>query len=215
MVNLVNRGDVKNKVLLDPFCGVGTILQEAILLGYQNIIGTDINQKAIEAANQNIDWLEYQYKIQNVECKIFQADIRDLSKEILVKSVDNIVTEPYLGPLRRPNSKLEIQNLISDLSSLYINAFKEFKKVLKPNGYLVIILPIFLKSLRQDKGESPIILSKIILTSIKKMGWQVEMPLPKDIIENQVVKVTNRGSIIYSRPDQRVLREIFIFKLSI
>ena len=36
-----------NDTILDPFCGSGTIIHEAFLLGYKNIIGSDISEKAV------------------------------------------------------------------------------------------------------------------------------------------------------------------------
>ena len=54
MVNLSSCG--KGKVLLDPFCGVGTILQEALLEG-ASVIGTDANAWCVKASEENLDWL--------------------------------------------------------------------------------------------------------------------------------------------------------------
>ncbi|MBU1149254.1 hypothetical protein KKI23_04150, partial [Patescibacteria group bacterium] len=55
MINLA--GIKKTDSLLDPFCGSGTILQEAMLLGYRQIIGSDISDKAVRDSKNNIDWL--------------------------------------------------------------------------------------------------------------------------------------------------------------
>ncbi|MEK7167023.1 MAG: DNA methyltransferase, partial [Patescibacteria group bacterium] len=41
---MINLGQIKkDQTILDPFCGSGTILQEANLMGYENIIGSDID----------------------------------------------------------------------------------------------------------------------------------------------------------------------------
>jgi len=37
----------KDAIVLDPFCGSGTILTEALVNGYKNIIGSDISEKAV------------------------------------------------------------------------------------------------------------------------------------------------------------------------
>lgn len=42
--------------VLDPFCGTGVILQEALLMGY-SAYGTDLEPKMVEYSNQNINWL--------------------------------------------------------------------------------------------------------------------------------------------------------------
>ena len=42
--------------ILDPFCGTGVVLQEAILMGYQ-AYGTDISERMVEYAERNLKWL--------------------------------------------------------------------------------------------------------------------------------------------------------------
>src|SRR5208283_1095058 len=53
MVNL--SACAPGKVLLDPFCGVGTILQEA-LLGRAKVVGVDANSWCVKAATENLEW---------------------------------------------------------------------------------------------------------------------------------------------------------------
>jgi len=168
-----------------------------------------------------------------INIKILQSDVKELSQKLLPKSIDAVVTEPYLGPVetRIMNNESRIKEIISELSELYLAAFEEFKKILKPDGKVVIILPIFSKNLRwkrkifSQKIEHPlkpgegglqqIALSDFVLPSLKKQGWQIVNPIPEELRKNPVIKITERGSIIYSRPDQTVLREIFIFKLNL
>ena len=61
MVNLsaCNEG----KTLLDPFCGVGTILQEA-LLEKAAVIGMDKNPWCVKAAEENLEWLIQEYELE-------------------------------------------------------------------------------------------------------------------------------------------------------
>jgi len=203
MINLSQT--LKNEVILDPFCGSGTILQQAILLGYKNIIGADKDKNAVKATEENINWLinklKQKQRFKNI--KFFLSDVREISKKIFPKSIDAIVTEPYLGPIKITSNKLPL--IINQLSNLYINAFKEFKKVLKPNGKVVIIFPVF------RLFKKPIFLSDYLLPKIKKEGWKIEAPLPKNFRKESFVKITARNSIIYSRPNQKILREIFIW----
>ena len=42
--------------VLDPFCGTGVVLQEALLMGHR-AYGTDINERMIEYSKRNLDWL--------------------------------------------------------------------------------------------------------------------------------------------------------------
>ena len=56
LVNLAAGPTPKGR-LLDPFCGTGTILQEALLMGY-SVYGTDLSEKMITYSDKNLSWLE-------------------------------------------------------------------------------------------------------------------------------------------------------------
>lgn len=177
-----------NQIILDPFCGSGTIIQEALLLGYKNIIGSDISPQAIEFTRNNLEWLKTKYKLDIASVQLHTIDVGNLSSKIHFQSISTVVTEPYLGPANI-SIKSEVSSIIKNLSKLYLSAFEEFYRVLKKEGKVVIIFPI----INNQKLD--------ILNDIKRMGFIVE-PLGEE----------PRRSIVYSRPNQRVLREIFIFK---
>ena len=203
MINLAQAP--QTGIILDPFCGVGTVLQEAIKMGYRNLIGTDIDEGAIKRTITNINWLSDQQKINfsDFNLKIFPADVRTLSKLLNPDLVDAIVTEPYLGPIDRIKDSRQISKIISELSELYLAAFRELKQVLKKDGRLVIVFPVFREGAKLHYLP--------IIDEIRKHGWQVINPMPPELQKNPAIKITIRDSIIYSRPDQMVLREIFIF----
>ncbi len=43
-------------VVLDPFCGTGVVLQEAMLMGYR-AYGTDLSERMVEYSEKNLTWL--------------------------------------------------------------------------------------------------------------------------------------------------------------
>ena len=47
-------------MILDPFCGTGVVLQEAILMGYR-AYGTDISDRMIEYSETNLVWFSEKY----------------------------------------------------------------------------------------------------------------------------------------------------------
>lgn len=53
---IVNMAGPQAGVLLDPFCGTGVILQEALLMGY-DALGTDLEPRMVEYSQANLDWL--------------------------------------------------------------------------------------------------------------------------------------------------------------
>ncbi len=128
-------------VVLDPFCGLGTILQEAALSGLE-IRGLDSNKEMVEATKSNLKWLEKEYgiKINNLNEKIIQGDSRRISSYF--KNIDAIVTEPYFGPtLKGLTSEKRAIKIIKELETLYNSCFSEFKKVLKSEGRICISIP--------------------------------------------------------------------------
>src|SRR3989344_358663 len=131
LINLswAKEGDL----LLDPFCGVGTILQEALLMGIK-VIGVDKDKIIIDKCKENLRWLNKN------GWEVINADSRYLSKYI--KSVDNVATEPYLGPfLNSPPNNEEAKRIIKLLEELYSPLFNELYKIVK--GKVSIVIPWF------------------------------------------------------------------------
>ncbi len=138
MINLA--GASLDKTLLDPFCGSGTMLSEAALMGYESLIGTDMSEKAIDDSKTN-----FQFSISNFQtisksqfpkAEFFKCDARRLATEIKPGEVDFIVTEPYLGP-QRPGA--DLRKVKIELDDLYSDAVREFKKILKSGSKVVMI----------------------------------------------------------------------------
>jgi tRNA G10 N-methylase Trm11 len=187
MINLAQTP--QDGVLLDPFCGSGTILTEAALLGYKNIIGSDISEKAISDTMKNIEWMGQTNKKMN----IFQSGVNKLREKIPAGSVDAIVAEPFMGkPLSGRESRPELLNQANELKKLYLSAFAEFGKILKTNGTVVMIIPRF--RFRQEQ------ITINCQEEIKKLGF-VSQPL-----------FENKLSLTYARASQLVIREIWKFK---
>jgi len=182
-------------VLLDPFCGSGTILSEAMLLGYANVIGSDLSPSAIKDTKNNIRWTADNFPVSHPvsDIQIFQSAVERLSSRLKNSSVDSIVTEPYLGkPLRGRETKEDLLRQVHELKRLYINSFKQFYDLLKPQGKIVFIIPRF-----KYKNEW---ITIDCLDNIKNIGFKPVPLLPDKI------------SLLYARPDQLIGREIWRFE---
>lgn len=142
MLNLASRGESNLKVA-DPFCGTGTILVEALLLG-NTAIGSDNDDLAVEGALANCAWATSFYGLKPEQCRVFVSDATHFVDQ--AGSVDVIVTEPYMGPLldeRNPSSLEKIRNIAKGLDKLYRGSFKSWQKILKPGARVVMSIPIF------------------------------------------------------------------------
>ena len=127
---------------LDPFCGIGTILQEASILGLQ-IFGSDIDRQRVSETIRNLEWLneEYNLEIGNISERVFTADARHLSEFVHVK-MDGIATEPILiPPLKRFPSEEEAEDMLQIAGKIYETSLPEMSNVLRKGGKLVLVTP--------------------------------------------------------------------------
>lgn len=199
---LINLGELPlTATLLDPFCGAGTILMEARLLGYQHVIGSDISAEAIRDTRANLAWLREQNLLPreaaNATEQLLTVDVRRLGDKLAVQSIDGIISEPFLGdPRRQHATDAKKQQEIRQLQTLYLDAFRTFHTLLKPQGIVVCILPAF----RLGKNEW---LPLAITDEIKKIGFAIRPLLP------------DHDFIRYSRHDQLVARDIYRFEKNI
>jgi len=203
---MINLAQVKSTdKLLDPFCGSGTILQIAAMMGFKNLYGADTSLRAVESAKENMEWAKQKRHLTDLNCRIDSIDARSLTKTFSLESIDAIVTEPLLGPLKYQNQKYEVRQIINELSALYLEFLTEAKKILKNDGRLIMIWPIFVV-------DNEVIYLPI-LNEVKNMGWQIISPVQNQELKNlSFIKINPRGALIYGRPDQKIKREIFIFK---
>ncbi|HNW20980.1 MAG TPA: methyltransferase domain-containing protein [Bacteroidales bacterium] len=200
MINFSDFINNKNINILDPFCGSGTIISELLLLGYNNIFASDISDSAIENSKKNIKWIINKYNLSNKKVHIFKEDVKDINKKIDRNFIDLIITEPYLGPANLKISDIfSIQKNIRYLEELYLSSFKNFYEILNYRGEIIIIFPVF-KVLDNKKIN---FLRLNIIDQIKDIGF-IEDNFKKLNIENS-------SEMLYSREDQKILREIHKF----
>ncbi len=193
MLNLAQISNLES-VIVDPFCGSGTILSEAILMGYKNIFGSDLSKKAVDDTYKNISWIKELYQINDVKVKLVVKNVVNLSKFIKADFVEAIVTEPFLGPQR---GLIDFKTVISNLESLYSEAISQFKVVLKTGGRIVMVWPFFY-------GQKPI--------NPDYSGFKMVDMLPLNLKANDFIKKHNRATIIYGRSGQKVYREIVVLE---
>ena len=129
------------KVLLDPFCGVGTILQEA-LLEKAMVVGMDVNPWCVKAATENLEWLVQEYGLEDADFRVLQGDVSRLVEKIGQETMDCIVCEPDLGPaLRQVPTGPYAEKIIQKLEPLYFGFVEQAYRALKPGGRLVLVTP--------------------------------------------------------------------------
>jgi len=198
MINL--SGAPLSGKLIDPFCGSGTVLTEAMQLGYAAVIGSDKNPAAVKSTGENIRWLAGRRPELTTKAEAFVADARNLAERLPPDCIDAVITEPYLGPPRRgKETRGELQKTLSELANLYREALTSWRRQLKTGGRVVMILPTFVIG-KEKHGLS--------LSDIAKNGYAVEPLLDASLLSKLGAKSTRNGGLLYGRPDQLVWREI-------
>lgn len=150
---LVNISGVsKGQVLLDPFCGSGTILGEALLKG-ADCIGIDRNHGSVERTKENLAWFLSQGTQggrRTPSYSVITGDATNLRRSLGDQMVDAIVSEPILMPrLSSPPTLEKARRLIKRASFIYSEALYEMSGVLRRGGKMVLVTP----SLRTIEGN--------------------------------------------------------------
>ena len=203
---MLNIGGLNHKTIyLDPFCGSGTFIQEALLLKAAKIYAFDISPKAVDSTKTNTQWLIKNFNLDKPQIDIQIRDVLDLPRQNI--SVDLVACEPYLGPAQVKffsNDKLRRQ--VNSLQNFYLQVFSSFFKILGPKGKVVIVLPIF------QIGKKQLTIN--ILPQIKKIGFRQIHLTSQEFIGKKIPEFSTqeRGSLVYGRSHQTVLREVFVFE---
>lgn len=202
MINLAGKD--AGATMIDPFCGSGTFIQEMLLLGYKKIYSCDISEKAIKDTEENLKWLEKEVSLDTSSVEIFRYDAKKLSERFERPTVDAVVTETYLGPpLRSVPSDTELSEISKELSSLFASVLMELGKIIKESGRIVMAIPLF-----NQKGRKVFL---PIEKSIKDAGFKTVNLLKEGKYTNPG-QFSQRETLIYSRLDQLVFREIIVLE---
>lgn len=134
---LVNLSQVREgELLVDPFCGVGGILQEA-LLRKLNCYGLDKDPKAIEDARKNLRWIEQRYELES-SYKLVAVDSRKAPNI----RFDGVATEPDLGMLvRNKPSNKQAQEILKGFETLITAVLRRMREIKKPGAKLALTMP--------------------------------------------------------------------------
>lgn len=184
LVNLAIPEGGEGKRLLDPFCGTGTVVMEAMMLGYTGV-GTDLRVEAVGQTQKNAQWLKDYYALSS-NFTVATSDVAHLKPDMIGGKVHGVAAEGYLGALRpKPGA---VPNIFKGLEKLYLGAFKQLATVLEPGSRIAIALPRI---------------------EIKKTVYSLA-PLV-DRLEAYGYNSVFAG-LIYDRPDATTKREVFVFE---
>lgn len=185
--------------IFDPFCGSGTVLQEAFLMDLPSW-GSDIDQQLISDCKANFDWLLYsdefyEHLNQSPKAMAYVLLTQDATKlkegESLPKSPFVIVSETYLGPpLNQPPDSKKLKTIQNEVEDLYKAFFKNLRVQITEPVLMIFTAPY------HRIGEDRVFLPH--LPAILDEYTQI-IPLSRN----------DRPSLSFERKDQLVSREIW------
>lgn len=173
--------------VLDPFCGSGVILQEALLMGY-GAIGSDIDPRMVSFAKANLKWLAGQKPDLQTKVAIEPADA---IKHKWQSKFDAVVSEIYLGrPLGSLPPRAELNGLVGEVDTLLSRFLKNISGQISKGTPLSLAVPAWRLA---DKT----LLRLPILDHLTDMGYNY-----------LDFKHVAREDLIYFREDQIVARQL-------
>ena len=192
MINL--SGDTKPGSLWDPFCGTGTVLQEARLKGI-DVYGSDLSQKMVDYATENMQWLDNKYQI-NPQWQVFQADATAIKLNAAQKSeITRIVCEAYLGqPFSAPPKPAKLTAVRGNCNHIISQFLANIRPQINPSTALVVAVPAW----RDHSGKFTHL---PLIDQLADLGYQrLHLNLASD------------EQLLYYRQSQVVAREILLLK---
>lgn len=133
--------------VLDPFCGTGVVLQEALLMGIDTY-GSDLDERMVEYTKLNIEWLAKRFDVAHggplsMWYSVEQADATNFTlPNKHTTPIKFIACETYLG---RPFSSLPraeiLQKVIQDVDTIHRKFLQNIAKQTKPGFRMCIAVP--------------------------------------------------------------------------
>lgn len=130
-------------ILLDPFCGTGVILQEALLMGF-DIYGTDLEPRMIDYTIRNLDWLRTQelYQQQKHANLFDKVEVGDAATHEWQPQPQIIACETYLGrPFSTAPATDVLSQVISDVNTILTKFLQNVARQTEPGLRICIAVP--------------------------------------------------------------------------
>ena len=174
--------------VLDPFCGTGVVLQEALLLGY-NAYGTDISDKMIDYSRINLDWMK---TISHAEGSTILAQ-GDATTAQWPQPITAVACETYLGqPFSAPPSPSKLTEVRGNCNHIISAFLKNIGAQLAPGTPLCVAVPAW----RSSDGSFTHL---PLITRLDQLGYA-----------HVQLKNVHADELLYYRDDQVVARELLV-----
>lgn len=192
IINLAaGSSDTSNHpTILDPFCGTGVLLQEAMLLGF-DAYGTDLADKMIDFSAVNLEWAKTRLRA-TTNFRLHQGDAMTTVWE---KPIDIVACEAYLGqPFSAPPSPNKLREVRGNCNHILSKFLHNISRQVPPGTQLCIAVPAW-------RGTD---------------GSFTHLPLAKETesygFRHLSLSSVRPGDLLYYREDQVVARELLVLE---
>lgn len=121
--------------VLDPFCGTGVLLQEALLMGY-TAYGSDLEPRMVDFSEQNLAWLDKSYGPLR---STFRLQHADATTHTWSAPLDAVAAEGFLGkPLRNAPAAKEQRAITAEADDIF-RRFLQNLATQTPSGFRACI----------------------------------------------------------------------------
>ncbi len=175
-------------VILDPFCGTGVVLQEALLMGY-GAYGTDLEPRMIDYSRANLEWLSEKHGTETTP----PLEVGDATNHEWKHTITAVACEAYLGhPLTNFPRPDKLQQIIGTCNVIIEKFMRNIGDQIPAGTRLCLAVPAW----KSDTGK---IYHLPLLDHLEKMGY------------NRVsLRHVPSSDLVYYRPDQIVARELLV-----
>lgn len=186
--NVSAKSEHNTPKILDPFCGTGVVLQEAMLMGY-SAYGTDLSDKMIDYTQENLTWLMNTFNVAS-DINLHQGDAMDTKWHSFI---DAVVCEGYLGqPFSAPPSLSKLEEVRKNCNHIMGSFLKNIAGQLQPGTSLCVAIPAW----RDTNGTFTHL---PLINELEKLGYT-----------RFSFKNVKNEELLYYREDQVVARELLV-----
>lgn len=180
---------ILGQTLLDPFCGTGVVLQEALLAGY-DVRGSDLEPRMVDFTQANLKWLsEFTPDLPGV----YDIEAGDATNHLWEEPIDLVASEVYLGrPFTTAPSAEILSQTVSECNLIIKKFLRNIHGQLKPGTRLCLAVPAWQTRPNQFKHLP-------LIDQIGELGY--------NRLDLKQVRDTD---LIYYREDQIVARELLL-----
>ncbi len=183
----------ENSIILDPFCGTGVVLQEALLMGLRSY-GTDLSEKMIHYSERNLGWIVKNRNSDSTK-ENFRLSVGDATNFSWEQPIDAVACEGYLGPpMSLPPVEIKMKTAMQECKTIIIGFFKNIHPQINSGTPIAMAIPAWL---RPDGNYQRM----NILDEIESLGYNV-----------MKYNNTSQRDLLYHREGQVVAREIIVLR---